>query len=161
MLTNNNQSESPAVETVECARELMGTLPRLRRILLEFFPGAEGQHVLTLPQFFVLSCLHSGESLPSHLSRRLKVSKATATAVVDGLVRRGLVERGDSADDRRQVVLQLTAAGNGLYRAHREVIEGRLCVALAHLETGEQRRLVLALRDLQRVLEIEHMEKEI
>ncbi|MBI4289835.1 MAG: MarR family transcriptional regulator [Chloroflexi bacterium] len=138
----------------------MGTLPRLRRILLEFFPCVEGHLALTLPQFFALSCLYSGESLPSHLSRRLMVSKPTATVVVDGLVKRGLVERGAGPDDRRQVTLRLTPAGRRVCEAHRQAVEQRLCRAFAGLGTDELQRLLLALRDLQRVLQPDAQEKE-
>lgn len=136
-----------------CARSLLTTLPRLRRLLLEFFPSGEGHQALTLPQYFTLGRLYAGECLPSHLSRRLMVSMPTITSVVDGLVSRGLVERASEPSDRRRVKLNLTTTGRHLYEEYRKTVEHRLSHALSRLTGEQQRRLILALSDLEQVLD--------
>jgi len=56
----------------------------------------------------MLSLLADGSSASSALAGRLAVSPPSVTAVVDGLVTRGLVERQADADDRRRLTLLLT-----------------------------------------------------
>ena len=66
---------------------------------------------LSLPQYRVLGLLDESSAVSSDLAERLAVRPPSVTAVVDGLVARGLVERRDVVADRRQVDHVLTATG--------------------------------------------------
>ena len=66
------------------------------------------------PQYRVLVSLAEGKAAASALADRLAVSKPSVTAVVDGLVERGLVERRHEVADRRRVAHELTPAGRRL-----------------------------------------------
>jgi long-chain acyl-CoA synthetase len=84
---------------------------------------------LTLPQYRALAFLARGILSPSLLAGRLAVTRPTITALVDGLVQRGLVERRPDPDDGRRTVHRLTPAGHeSLTLADRTVAErlGRL-----------------------------------
>jgi DNA-binding MarR family transcriptional regulator len=81
------------------------------------------------------------------------VSMPTITSVVDGLVARGLVEREPEPSDRRRVRLNLTPAGRRLYEDYRKTVEHRLSQVLSRLTEEQQRRLLLALNDLEQVLD--------
>ena len=72
---------------------------------------------LTLPQYRLLAMVATGDRQATQLAGRLALSKPTITAVVDGLVERGLLSRSVVAGDRRAVDLTLTGAG-------REALEG-------------------------------------
>lgn len=75
------------------------------------------QERLTLPRFWALLCLARRErTTMGELQERLLISPGSVTALVDGLVGDGLVERYRSEEDRRLVVLSLSPAG-------REVLE--------------------------------------
>lgn len=52
-----------------------------------------------------------GPMSPSELGERLIVTRATVTGVVDSLERRGYVQRSPNPDDRRGIIVGLTAAG--------------------------------------------------
>jgi DNA-binding MarR family transcriptional regulator len=71
------------------------------------------EHGSTLPRFDVMAALHrSGSELTmTELSRMLLVSNGNATAVVDRLVKDGLVVRRASETDRRIVKVALTDDG--------------------------------------------------
>ena len=86
---------------------------------------------LSLPQYRILGMLGEGASMPSALADRLAVRRPTVTAVVDGLVARGLVERTPGDDDRRSVTHTLTAKGKRLIAKADTAVDGRL-VAIAH-----------------------------
>jgi DNA-binding MarR family transcriptional regulator len=68
---------------------------------------------LTLPQFDVLAQLHRLPRglTPSELTRALLVTAGNVTVIVEGLAKRGLVERLPVPGDRRAVRLRLTEAG--------------------------------------------------
>jgi DNA-binding MarR family transcriptional regulator len=70
---------------------------------------------LTMPQMKVLLLLYSDcAATMGQLASRLGVTLSTMTGIVDRLVERELVARHESPHDRRQVVCQLTAAGQEL-----------------------------------------------
>lgn len=81
---------------------------------------------LSLPQYRVLALLGDGSTASSVLARRLAVSPPTVTAVVDGLVARGLVERRADPQDRRRLTLLLTRDGKRLLAAADAAGEARL-----------------------------------
>src|SRR5579875_2609967 len=72
---------------------------------------------LSLPQYRVLGLLDESSAVSSDLADRLDVRPPTVTAVVDGLVTRGLVERRPVEGDRRRVAHALTDAGRRLLLA--------------------------------------------
>jgi len=81
---------------------------------------------LSLPQYRVLALLGEGSSASSVLARRLAVSPPSVTAVVDGLVGRGLVEREADPEDRRRLTLLLTRDGAKFLAAADAAAEARL-----------------------------------
>ena len=81
---------------------------------------------LSLPQYRVLALLGDGSTASSVLARQLAVSAPTVTAVVDGLVARGLVERRADPEDRRRLTLLLTRDGKRILGAADAAGEARL-----------------------------------
>ncbi len=81
---------------------------------------------LSLPQYRVLALLGDGSTASSVLARQLAVSPPTVTAVVDGLVARGLVEREADPEDRRRLTLLLTRDGKRVLAAADAAGEARL-----------------------------------
>ena len=79
--------------------------------LARWFESDLGELELTLPQYRLLSFLETDDWAASALADRLRVSRPSITALVDGLVHRLLVERVASDEDRRRVVHVITAAG--------------------------------------------------
>ena len=69
---------------------------------------------LSLPQYRLLAHLVDGATMSSTLAERLAVKPPTVTAVVDGLVTRGLVTRQVDPHDRRRLPLALTPEGTAL-----------------------------------------------
>ena len=82
---------------------------RLARVM----ETALGEADLSPSQYRVLSFLSEdgANAAATALAGRMAVSKPSITALVDGLVQRGLVERRPSEDDRRRVQHVLTPIG--------------------------------------------------
>ena len=89
---------------------------------------------LSLPQYRALSVLGDGSTASSARAGRLAVRPPSVTAVIDGLVARGLVERQADADDRRKLTLLLTPAGEKLLRSAETAVDARLGEVAEYLE---------------------------
>lgn len=97
---------------------------------------------LSLPQYRLLAFLSDGEWAASALADWLSVSRPSITGLVDGLVERGFVERRESPTDRRRVMHQLTGTGRSHLAAASQRLGETLDELLAHLDDGEQRRVL-------------------
>ena len=78
---------------------------------------------LSAAQYRLLALLDARPEVASVLAEKLTVSRPSITTVVDGLVARGLVERGSAEGDRRRVTHELTDAGRELLEKAARVVE--------------------------------------
>ena len=81
---------------------------------------------LSLPQYRILMFLAEGAVAASALADNLAVSRPSVTAVVDGLVSRGLVERRHDEGDRRRVGHTLTDEGRKILEQADAAVDARL-----------------------------------
>jgi long-chain acyl-CoA synthetase len=88
---------------------------------------------LSLPQYRILGLLEDCSAVSSVLADRLAVRPPTITAVVDGLVARGVVERRTVESDRRRVDHVLTDHGRRVLHAADTAVEARLADIAGHL----------------------------
>ncbi|MDR6408216.1 MarR family winged helix-turn-helix transcriptional regulator [Paraburkholderia terricola] len=72
---------------------------------------------VTLPEARVIASVGSfGPFSIMELARHANLDKSQASRAAEALIRQGLVKREPSADDRRVVLVSLTAEGRALYR---------------------------------------------
>ena len=81
---------------------------------------------LSVPQYRVLGLLDESSAVSSDLAERLAVRPPSVTAIVDGLVARGLVERRHVAADRRRVDHVLTEDGRHTLASADAAVASRL-----------------------------------
>jgi long-chain acyl-CoA synthetase len=128
------------------APPVLGTYGRVAAWLAKRVEVALGGVDLTLPQYRVLGILAEGAAAASGLADRLAVRRPSITALIDGLVARGLVDRRQEDADRRRVALRLTDEGTRtLAEADRAVDEYLISLA-GHLPDKEE---AMALRSLE------------
>ncbi len=96
---------------------------------------------LSLPQYRVLGLLDESTAVSSDIANRLDVRPPTVTAVVDGLVVRGLVERRAVEGDRRRVSHALTPEGRRLLVAGDAAVFDRLTETVQALDAEGDRAL--------------------
>jgi DNA-binding MarR family transcriptional regulator len=92
----------------------------------------------------VLAAVASGERRASRVAQRLALGKPTVSSAVAALTERGLLARGDDADDRRAGALTLTADGEAVLARVETARVARLDSVAALLPPG----LVAALAGL-------------
>lgn len=134
------------MSTNECSssEDSVRVIARLARI----FETRLADEPMTLPQFRVLAFLSEGEWAASALADWLAVSRPSITALVDGLVERGWVERRESPDDRRRVLHQITPAGVEVLATSSSHLADTLDALLDHLDDTERARAVDGLAQL-------------
>jgi long-chain acyl-CoA synthetase len=102
---------------------------------------------LSLQQYRALALLAEGPAAATRLAERLTVSPPSVTAVIDGLVARGLVARTPDPDDRRRQHLELTDGGCDLLVQADAAVTARLNEVAAYFGDDEVRQRVEALQD--------------
>jgi DNA-binding MarR family transcriptional regulator len=108
---------------------------------------------LTLSQYYLLRPLEGGGRLPSReLADRAGIAAPTATRVIDGLERDGLLRRDRSSLDRRAVLVSLTAEGRRRLRGKRRQLERRRERLYEGLEPSERKQSEQLLRHLAELL---------
>jgi DNA-binding MarR family transcriptional regulator len=132
------------------ARALSVLGPRLAKTVRRQVRPAAG---LSMPQFVTLRALGHGPKSASALAQVFGVSRPAITRMVDGLARKGLVERRHDPDDRRLAIISLTAQGRALHEATEAAAERFLADILARLPAERLDRLDAALADLVTLLD--------
>jgi DNA-binding MarR family transcriptional regulator len=129
----------------------------LHRFLTGFFsiPARQpASGLLTFAQMRVLWTLDSNGSFatPGEIARRLGITAASATGLVERLADGGYIRRSHSTEDRRQVLLQLKPKGRRMMAGFRKVRQSRLRRLLGSLRAGDVRKMSGALAILNDVL---------
>ena len=93
---------------------------------------------ISFPQFFLLTYLSSEEYLTmSDIAKKMGHSTAAATGLVDRLEKLSYVERMHAADDRRKIMVRITAKGIELVSKMRKEIANDLVGILAGMDEDQ------------------------
>jgi MarR family transcriptional regulator, organic hydroperoxide resistance regulator len=104
---------------------------------------------LTLAQYYLLRPLDGEAGVPScQLAEWAGIAAPTATRMVDGLEKSGLIRRERSRTDRRTVLVSLTDAGRSRVARKRQQLARRRRRAYENLEPEERQQGERLLRHL-------------
>ncbi|MGH8056886.1 MAG: MarR family winged helix-turn-helix transcriptional regulator [Candidatus Entotheonellia bacterium] len=124
-----------------CAREVMEAVPVVMRFIRAEM-RQQGKPVLSVSQFRALVFLNLAPGAPlREVADYVGVTRPTASALVDRLVRYGLVDRVHHPRQRRQIMLTLTAKGSELLQLTREATRFQLVSLLADLSPGQVQKI--------------------
>ena len=107
-------------------------------------------HGLGEGEFRVLAALYSqpqGTAHPGDLCVRTTQSPANMSRITDALFEQALITRLPSADDRRKLVLSITAKGTELVRRTMPELFGPLRHLCGHLSPEDQERMIGQLKE--------------
>jgi len=95
---------------------------------------------VSFPQFFLLTYLYLKEVLTmSAIAQKMGHTTAAASGLVARLENLGYVVRSNAPEDRRRVMVCITAKGTALVRRIREDMVGNLMKIMEHLSPEEQK----------------------
>ncbi|HEY2341620.1 MAG TPA: MarR family transcriptional regulator [Chthoniobacteraceae bacterium] len=94
---------------------------------------------VSFPQYCLLGFLSQHKSLTmTDIAHKMGHTTAAATGLVDRLEKLGHVRRGHARDDRRKILVQITASGTALVGEVREDMVSTLLEMMAQLDPSEQ-----------------------
>ncbi|MEI6279967.1 MAG: MarR family transcriptional regulator [Verrucomicrobiae bacterium] len=111
----------------------------MQRCFVQYLSEELSRGKVSFPQFFLLGHIASGESLSmTEISEMMSHTTAAATGLVDRLGNLGYVERMHASDDRRKVLVRVTAKGEALVGRIRQDIVAKLSLVTGMLKPQEQ-----------------------
>lgn len=129
---------------------LVGYQLRLAQIaLFRDFAEALGEFDITPGLFGVLVTIESNPDLKQQeLAKATQLDRSTVVSVIDGLERRGLVERRAVANDRRSNALRLTSDGTALLKKLKRRVAEHEKRMTQHFTEDERRTLIELLQKI-------------
>jgi MarR family transcriptional repressor of emrRAB len=149
-------------EGIERVSDIIPRLPaaeaRLCRLMLMTGSGLEDEleytlkpHKLNHSEFLTLMILYSrpdGSSTPGELCEFATQGATNMTRIANTLVKRRLITRGSSAEDRRRVLIRITPAGRRFVQKMLPTMFPRINGVFADFSEVDKRHLSRLLRKL-------------
>ncbi len=131
----NKMGDRSSVTRKDVSLAVAQLMPHIMRgVQLDFFV----KRGVTQTQFLMLASIRAYvRCTMGTLARNLHVSMPTVTGIVDRLVRAGYARRAPQAEDRRQVIIELTRKGQEFFKDFEAVIRHRWEEALLSLKPSE------------------------
>lgn len=141
------------------SREVLIALRRIMRAIDLHSKRLERSAGLTVPQILVLQALaESGGLQVSELARRVSLSQATVTSILDRLTRKQVLRRDQDRPDRRVVTVSLTEAGREQVRHLPGLLQEDFVSRFDRLEPWEQSMLTASVQRIASILDAEQVD---
>ena len=146
-------AESGAAVTAksEVADAIVRIVPSLNRWAESVALAQSGGAELSLRQVTALAMIKDEQPTLGELARRLRVTPAVVTGLVDRLERRGYVTRSASSEARRRIHLILTEDGKDIAAKVQQRIADVFAVALDGIDDASLVEMARALREVERI----------
>jgi DNA-binding MarR family transcriptional regulator len=149
----------PGSGTIDVYKEVLVALRQILRTTASQSKRLARETGLTTAQFVSLQAIGgAGEMSAGDLARALNLTQATVTAVVTRLERRGLIARRRAEQDKRRVIVSLTASGEALLAAAPTSLQARLAERFGALAPWEQLHILAAVQRLAALMDATPLE---
>lgn len=132
---------------------MMSNIEKLNQQLTEFYDKMSSwEQSVVRETGYSLAQIHTIEVLGIHgpmrmkeLAQKLGITTGTLTVQIEKLVNAKLIERGAHPDDRRSIVVTLTAEGQKIHRQHNQLHVELVKDLTRHLDVNEETVLLNSL----------------
>jgi DNA-binding MarR family transcriptional regulator len=138
--------------------DVLRSLRRIIRAVDLYSRKLLAQHGLSGPQLLCLRQLDVQPLATGQLARAMNLSPATVCGILDRLEARGLVVRERQTEDKRRVVVRLSAAGRRAVRQAPPSLQESFLIKFRALPVREQTELGDTLRALVTMLAAEEID---
>jgi len=146
------------VDNRELLASIVDNIRRFFQVVNEHSRQVERETGLTGSQMWAIKVIAESSPIkPSDLARRMYLHPATVVGLVDRLVKRGLVTRSRSDEDRRVVEIALTEQGRDLLSNAPEVPQRQLINGLENLSGGKMLTVAEGIEVLVKILGAEDL----
>jgi DNA-binding MarR family transcriptional regulator len=137
----------------ECAHEILDGVPMIFRVIRAEL-RRHGAKEMSVPQYRTLAFVYRNEGASlSEVCDHIGLTLPTMSALVDGLVARGLVNRRTDPEDRRCMTLTLTAVGRARLQSARAATIAYLEERLRRLSASDRASITLSMQMLRELFE--------
>ena len=135
------------------------SLRRIMRAIDLHSKQLERQVGLTVPQILIMQTVDVTDSLPvSEIARRVSLSQATVTSILDRLEKKDFVRRDRNQTDRRIVSISLTPSGKSQIDNAPDLLQEDFINRFEQLEPWEQKMLTSALERIAAMMDAEKVD---
>ena len=129
--------------------EILIALRRVIRAIDQHSRNLIQSHGLTGPQALMLTEIVRSKLITgSELAKRVSLSQATVTGILERLEKRGLLSRQRSDRDRRRIMVKITHAGSRILEDAPPLMQETFIERFAGLQEWEQTMILSALQRL-------------
>lgn len=133
---NNNNNK-------DLSEEILITLRQIVREMSIYSKSLDKHYGLTAPQLIILQELsHSNQITIGEIARKISLSQATATDIIDRLAAKGLALRTKNSLDRRQVLIKITSNGKNIINKRPSLLQKEFLIEFDKLQKWEQHLLL-------------------
>jgi len=133
---NNNNNK-------DLSEEILITLRQIVRAMSIYSKSLDKHYGLTAPQLIILQELsHSNQIAIGEIARKISLSQATATDIINRLEAKGLVSRTKNSLDRRQVLIKITLNGKNIINKRPSLLQKEFLIEFDKLQKWEQHLLL-------------------
>jgi len=147
-----NDSLSLEQQIIAAMRRITRAIDLHSRLLLH-------EQGLTAPQLAALRAIEGSQPVTvGDIARAIHLSQATVTGILGRLEKRGLVTRARGHQDRRSVLVELTAEGTRLVEAAPSLLQDRFRQRLGNLQEWEQTMILATLQRIAAMMDAQQID---
>ena len=133
-INNNNR---------DLSEEILLTLRQINRAMSIYSKSLDKHYGLTSPQLLILHELFQSDQIAiGEIARKISLSQATVTDIIDRLIIKGLVTRTKNSLDRRQVLIKITPNGKDIINKKPSLLQKEFLIEFDELQRWEQNLLL-------------------
>ncbi len=136
----------------QLARQVMDMVPPMMRAMNA--PMRDAGDAGNMMQMYTMGALHKGPRAFKDLVAHRRVSAPTLSRSIEALVKRGWVARVPHPDDKRQILLKLTEAGQQEFEGVRQRTQDHLAKLLSALNQDERIAAFAGIEALQKAFAV-------
>ncbi len=145
-MDNNNNKD--------LSEEILATLRQISRAMSIYSKSLEKHYGLTSPQLIILQELsHDDYIAIGEIARKISLSQATVTDIIDRLITKGLVTRTKNNLDRRQVLIKITPDGKSIISKKPTLLQKEFLAKFAQLKRWEKHLLLSSVEKIASMME--------
>jgi len=133
-INNNNK---------DLSEEILITLRQINRAMSIYSKSLDKHYGLTSPQLLILHELFQSDQIAiGEIARKISLSQATVTDIIDRLEIKDLITRTKSSLDRRQVLIKITSNGKDIINKKPSLLQKEFLIEFDKLQKWEQHLLL-------------------
>jgi len=127
----------------DLSEEIVITLRQINRAMSIYSKSLDKHYGLTSPQLLILHELFQADQIAiGEIARKISLSQATVTDIIDRLKIKGLVTRTKNNLDRRQVLIKITSTGKDIINKRPSLLQKDFLIEFDKLQKWEQHLLL-------------------